>query len=82
MSKNCLESTLDNILSIGFLFENWTIRFEKSDDSVFSENSYIYLFDLIFSIIFQLSPKLHFYSILSGAACQTMKKEELMLGLM
>jgi hypothetical protein len=39
MSKKCLQSSLDNILSIGFLCENWMVRFGKPDGPVFSKNS-------------------------------------------
>jgi hypothetical protein len=45
--KKCPRSFLVIILSISFLYENWTVRFDKSDDPIFPENSYIYLFDLI-----------------------------------
>jgi hypothetical protein len=65
-------------LSIGFLCENRTIQFSKPDDSIFLENSYIHLFDLIsypfLSYIASLSPKLSFHSLLAGAACQAMRK--------
>jgi hypothetical protein len=64
MSKNCLESTLDNILSIGFLCENRMVRFFQrtlKSISLIQSCSYTLL------ILFRQSPKalFHLYLIRS-----------------
>jgi hypothetical protein len=66
MSKNCLESTLDNILSTCFLCENWMVRFGKPDGPVFLGP---------FLSFFNSLLKPCFIFVLSGALCWTMKKK-------
>jgi hypothetical protein len=72
MSKDCLESTLDNTLSICFLYENWMVRFfQRTPRSIFLSN----LVPISFLSYFNSLLKPCFIFIFSGALCWIMMKK-------